>query len=363
MNTHLITGFPGFLASEFIERILSQTDDHFICLVQEKFVQQSQVMMDQIIAKNLSANGRIQLITGDITLKGLGIQDQIKPEQKRDIQTVDHFAAVYDLNVSESVARLINVTGTENVLDYIADLPSLSRFNYVSTCYVSGRIEGIFRETDLEMGQKFNNHYESSKFEAEVLVKNLVRGGLPATVFRPSVVVGNSKTGDTQKFDGPYYVMQWLLRQNKVAWLPDMGHGNETRINVVPSDFVLDAMVQISKSPQSMGKTFALADPHPPTIEETIQIMAKACDKKVARIPLPKRMVKGALGAVPGLETWLGIPRSALDYFVHPTLYDVSQTHAALMGTGIECPQFQSYAATLVNFMRAHPNVRNQAMR
>ncbi|NDG84561.1 MAG: NAD-dependent epimerase/dehydratase family protein, partial [Proteobacteria bacterium] len=273
-----------------------------------------------------------------------------------------HFAAVYDLNVPEPVGQKINIEGTRNVLALIASLPSFRGLHYVSTCYVSGSHPGRFFEKDLEKGQSFNNFYESTKHEAEKLVREAMQSGLPAVIYRPAIVVGNSKTGETQKFDGPYFVLQWLLRQGRNAILPSLGDPTRYRINLVPSDFVLDAMAHLSQKPSSIGKTFQLADPAPLTIAEVVATLARDSGRNLISIPLPRGLAKFAVGSIPGLEKWMGIPRSALDYFMHPTDYDVSETVKHLEGSGIACPQFSSYSRVLVDFMKQHPGVRSQAM-
>ena len=164
----------------------------------------------------------MELAVGDITKPDLGLDSVSR--LKEQTSEVFHLAAVYDLSVPRDVGMRVNVTGTRNVLDFAESARRLRRLHYVSTCYVSGRYAGIFSEADLEKGQSFNNYYEETKYLAEVEVQGRMRGGLSATVYRPAVVVGDSRTGATQKYDGPYYVIRWLLKQPSVAVLPvDIG--------------------------------------------------------------------------------------------------------------------------------------------
>jgi len=355
----LLSGFPGFLGTEFMARLLASTDARFLVLVQKKFEDLANARISDLDARIPGAKDRIEIALGDLTLPKLGLESH--PRLKV-ITEVDHFAAVYDLNVSKSLAEEINVSGTRHVLDLIPSLPAFRCLHYVSTCYVSGRYEGRFFEKDLDRGQHFNNFYESTKHAAEVLVRAKMSEGLNAVIYRPSIVVGDSRTGETQKFDGPYFVLQWLLRQGRYAILPELGNPNHYRINLVPSNYVLDAMAYLSSRPDSIGKTFHLADPNPLTIHEVVNQFAKDCDKKLIRIPLPKCLTKAAVAYIPGLETWLGIPRSSLDYFVHPTDYDVENTLSALKGTGIECPKFSSYSKILVDYRIQNPTIRTRAM-
>lgn len=355
----LLTGFPGFLGSEFIDRLLRSTPTRFLVLVQPKFEDLAKQQISKLESKIPGASERVTIVIGDITLPGLGISS---PALLQEITEVDHFAAIYDLNVDPETAARVNVEGTRNVLNLIPTLPRFKALHYISTCYVSGRHEGRFFETDLEKGQTFNNFYESTKYEAEVLVREKMKAGMPTVIYRPSIVVGNSKTGVTQKFDGPYFVMQWLLRQGKNAIMPEVGNPSAYRINLVPSDYVLDAMAYLSQREDAIGKTFQLADPAPLTIKEVVQVLARDCEKKIIKIRLPKGLTQSALKVVPGLENWIGIPRSSLDYFIHPTEYDVSTTLQFLKGSGITCPSFSSYSKILVEYRKAHPEVRSKAL-
>jgi thioester reductase-like protein len=355
----LLTGFPGFLGTELMSLTLRRSSDSFACVVQPKFKGLAEERLSALEAKIPEIRSRVRLIEGDITEPGLGIREGTLPNN---IVRVQHFAAVYDLNVKEAFARRINVEGTRRILDFCKTLPSLTRLDYVSTCYVSGRFEGTFFEGDLEKGQRFNNHYESTKHEAERLVRTAMNEGLPATVFRPAIVVGDSRTGVTQKFDGPYFVMQWLLRQGTHALLPRIGDPDRFTINLVPSDFVIEALSVLSEDPETLGKTFQLADPSPLSIRETVEVIAAACGKKLIEIPLPRWLAKSAIAWIPGLERWTGIPRSSLDYFVHPTQYDTTEATLALSRHGIRCPSFRDYAPTLVEYMKANPGVRNRAL-
>jgi thioester reductase-like protein len=358
-----VTGFPGFLASELMRRLLAQEEkSSFLCLVQPKFLALAQEQRASLEKKLPGSLGRIHFVSGDLTVPGLGIDSAQSEIDFSSLTEVFHFAAVYDLNVRESLAQKVNVEGTRNVLEFLRTIPKLQKFHYVSTCYVSGKYNGVFHETDLEVGQKFNNFYESTKYEAEKLVRAKMKAGLPTIIYRPSIVVGNSQTGETQKFDGVYFVMQWLLKQSKNAILPRLSNPENFTINLVPSDYVLDAMAYLAVQGASIGKTFQLADPHPLTIAQVTQVLAAACERKLIEIPVPRSIAKFAVGKIPGVEGWVGIPRNALDYFVHPTAYATEETQLALKDSGIVCPSFRDYAKTLVDFMKNHPQIRSRAM-
>ena len=344
------TGFPGFLGAELLPRILSRGDDRAVCLVQPKFR-----ALAEERARRLGIADRVELVDGELT-------QTLDHVRKYRITSIWHLAAIYDLGVTREAGMRVNVTGTQRVLELAARAPRLERVHYVSTCYVSGRHPGVFGENDLEVGQRFNNFYEQTKQLAEVEVRKAMSAGMPATIYRPSVVVGDSTTGVTQKFDGPYFVMQWLLRQPKIAVLPVVGRPSRYRFNVVPRDFIIRAIEHLSALPHSTGKTYALADPSPLTVDETIDTIAEATRRKVIRVPLTKFVAKGALQYVPGVYRLMRIPPPAVDYFVHPTSYDTTNARTDLAGSGIEVPPLRDYARPLVEFVRAHPEIGSAAM-
>jgi nucleoside-diphosphate-sugar epimerase len=354
VSTIFFTGFPGFLGSELLPRVVSRTDDVALCLVQPKFRALAEERARQIAAKHPALANRIRLVEGDLTRS-------LDHVAAGDVREIYHLAAVYDLNVARDVGMRVNVTGTTRVLELAERAPRLDRLHYVSTCYVSGSHPGAFTEDDLERGQRFNNYYEETKQLAEIEVRKRM-SRIPATVYRPSVVVGDSTTGATQKFDGPYFVMQWLMRQPRIAVLPVVGRPSQYFFNVVPRDFIIDAMTYLSGLSTNAGATYALADPHPLTVDETIDTIAHATNRKVLRIPLTKAIAKGALQHVPGVYRLMRIPPAAVDYFVHPTTYDTTRATADLAGSGIAAPSLREYAQNLVAFARQHPEIGSAAM-
>jgi thioester reductase-like protein len=304
---------------------------------------------------------RVSLVEGDITAPGLGI-DPANHDVLEQVTEVWHLAAIYDLAVAEGIARRVNVEGTARVLEFCQSRPQFSRLQYVSTCYVSGSYEGEFTEDSLDEGQTFLNHYESTKFEAEALVRKAMADGLPATIYRPGIVVGDSRTGQTQKYDGPYFLAAFMQKQLKLAVVPAVGAIDHVRVSLVPRDFVIDAMDQLSVLDRSIGQTFALTDPNPPTVRQVVDFFAGHLGKRVIWVWLPLGITRAAVGSIPGLERLLGLPAEALDYFASPTTYPTTNTVAELAGTGVECPPFESYAGRLLDFMVEHPEIDSSAM-
>jgi thioester reductase-like protein len=357
-----MTGFPGFLGSALLPRLLARRPEvRAVCLVQARHLETARARVREIEAAHPHVLDRLELVTGDITAPGLGTD----PGARRALEQVSevwHLAAVYDLAVGETLARQVNVGGTDRVLEVCRSLPHLTRLQYVSTCYVSGRYPGEFTEDALDEGQEFRNHYESTKFEAEMLVRKAMADGMPVTVYRPGIVVGDSQTGETLKYDGPYFLAAFLRRQLPLAVVPAVGEIDTVRVCIVPRDFVVDAMDVLSVSPTAVGQTFALTDPEPPTARELVETFAAHLHKRVVWVPMPLGIARSVLGSVPGLERVLGLPAETLDYSASPTTYSTRNTTAALAGTGVTCPPFTDYAPRLLDFMTSHPEIDSAAM-
>jgi thioester reductase-like protein len=362
MSVVLVTGFPGFLCSALLPRLLARrTHARALAVVQTRHLALARRRVEEIEAEHAHTRGRIDLVEGDITLPGLGLA-KVPHDELDSVTEVWHLAAVYDLAVAPGIARRVNVDGTAHVLEFCRSRPHLDRLHYVSTCYVSGRFDGVFAEDDLDRGQPFRNHYESTKFDAEMLVRKAMADGLPVTIYRPGIVVGDASTGQTQKYDGPYFLATFLRRQPPVALVPKLGPPDQVRVCLVPRDFVVDAMDTLSSSEISLGKTYALTDPHPPTVRRVVDAFAHALGRRVVWVPLPLGITHAVVDRVPLMERLLGLPAEALDYFASPTRYDTTNTDTDLADTGVTCPHFEEYADRLLEYMAEHPEIDAKAM-
>ncbi len=361
MSTVFLTGFPGFLAASLLPRILGRPEQpRVLCLIQPRYLALAEERAT-VIARDLNlAPGQIELVTGDLTRPDLDLTDL--RSRMATVTEIFHLAAIYDLAVPRDLAIAVNVQGTQHLLEATAYAPRLSRFQYVSTCYVAGRFAGRFREEDLEVGQAFHNFYEETKYLAEVAVRAAMRTGLPASIYRPAIVVGDSKTGATQKFDGPYFILRWLLRQPGIAFLPVPDGVETAQVNLVPRDFVIEAIAALATLPEAVGKTFHLADPDPPSVDQAIRAFADVTRRVVVRIPASTRTSKFLLETVPGFKWLTGIPPEAVDYFVYPAQFDTREATAALHPLGILCPRLFDYLPRLVEFLKLHPEIPGKGL-
>ena len=355
----LFTGFPGFIGQRLLPRLLEKKPKaRVVCLVQEKFRPAAVEGVAALEAAHHQVRGRLELVTGDITRPGLGLDKAAAAALHKSLREAYHLAAVYDLAVTREVGHRVNVLGTRHVLEFLHSIPGFERLHYVSTAYVSGTVEGVFRETDLDVGQRFKNHYEATKFEAEVEV---AKSAVPHTIYRPGVVVGDSRTGETGKFDGPYFILRAMERLPSPGLFFRLGRGKGT-VNIVPVDFVVEALAALSSSPRSAGKTYHLADPNPHTPRELVEIFSRALGKTFLSVPVPLAAAK--LLFAPGfVQQFFGMPVQALDYLDDAVRHDTTQATADLAALGVACPRLESYVPQLMAFYRAHRDgVRREAM-
>jgi len=355
----LFTGFPGFIGARLLPRLLSlQPGTRFRCLVQERFLGTARDSIAAIEAAHPEARGRLDTVVGDITQPDLGLDAASARELQHGLAAAWHLAAVYDLAVAPAVAERINVEGTRHVLAFLAGAPRLGRLHYVSTCYVSGRTRGVFRETDLERGQAFRNHYEETKYRAEVEV---VRAGLPTTIYRPAIVVGDSRTGETGKFDGPYFTLAAMERLPSPGLFLRIGSGRAPA-NMVPVDFVVEAMARLASIEGSRGQTYQLVDPAPLSVYEVGKLMAHALGKRFAYVPTPLAVARTLFSPGP-VQRYFGMPVQTLDYFAEQSQYDTTNASRDLGSLGVRCPPLPEYMDRLVAFYRQkRGQVRKEAM-
>ncbi len=352
-ETIFMTGFPGFIAGRLVTR-LAKENTQFLLLVQPQFLEKAVAEVERIAAETGTPPENFCLVNGDITLDGLGISADDREFIRGETTDVFHLAAVYDLGVSEQLARKVNFEGTKNVNEFVRGMKNLRRYNYVSTCYVAGKREGVISENELEHHAGFRNYYEETKYLAEIEVEKL-KSVLPVTIFRPSVVCGDSHTGETAKYDGIYYLIKYLRKFPKLLSLINIGN-SRVELNLVPVDFVVDGMAALSKDERALGKTIQLADPAPLTTEETFNAVAKALAGGRAMIKAPRIITHWFL-LLPAVPVISGLPHFAVPYFFLKQTYDTRIADELLAPHNISCPRFSSYVNNLCDFEKKHPQL------
>lgn len=353
MKNIFITGYPGFLASDLLSQLVidhKEGINHIYLLVLETQKKSADEKLTIFLRENKLPDEICTLIVGDITKSDLGLQDSY-----HDITHVFHLAAIYDLAVPKATAERVNVHGTNCVNEWVKTLPNLEHYIYFSTAYVSGKREGRIYENELVCGQDFRNHYEQTKYEAELLVEHL-KQTVPTTIIRPGIVKGHSQTGRTIKFDGLYFLLNFYDALQHLPVIPYLQahHTSSPEGNFIPNDYLIKATSYLSMAEVSIGKTYHLTDPNPYSMKALQKMIAEhylgRTPKGVLDVSIASWFLKGSFP----LRKWLRVESEAMDYFIYHSSYDASQTQNDLKGTGIVCPDLADTLQAMVAFYRKY---------
>jgi len=343
----VLTGFPGFIGRRLVAKLLADDRElRVAALVEERMLEAAQAAAAEI------GSDRIELIASDIGEHRLGLSPGDFGRLAAEASHVFHLAAIYNLSVPLQLAQRVNVDGTGNVVDFCLEAKGLERFVYISTAYVAGMRRGTVYEHELVMGQDFKNHYESTKFQAEVWVAERAAEKLPTTILRPAIVVGDSVTGETQKFDGPYFILRTISDAHRSGRaVPQFGR-SDAPFNVVPVDFVVDAIAACSTDPAAEGETLHLVDPEPLTAGELVSALSQEYAGREPRGRIPPGLVQASLRLGAVRERFGGTPAESIAYLNHPVAFDTRRATAVLEPHGLRPPNFGDYSAAIVRFFR-----------
>ncbi|HEY8225130.1 MAG TPA: SDR family oxidoreductase [Pyrinomonadaceae bacterium] len=350
-ETFFVTGFPGFIAGRLLDG-LARTGAQFVLLVQPTLVELARLE----VARLAEATGRdlssFIVVEGDISKPNLGLSVHDLETAREVVTRVFHLAAIYDLAIARDLAQKVNVEGTRNVNAFVRSLRNLRHYHHVSTCYVAGKREGRIFETELRHDAGFRNFYEESKYLGELEVESL-KSELPITIHRPAVVCGDSRTGETVKYDGVYYLIFYLLQWPSGLSLLNIGN-HEVSLNLVPIDFVVNAMLALAYEDAAIGKTVQFADPTPLTTNQLFNAISQSISGRTSKITVPPSWVEFLL-MLPPSPRITGLPHHAVPYFFVKQTYDSTQAQQLLAMHNIHCPPFTSYVDTIVDYAAKHP--------
>lgn len=351
MNIHFFTGFPGFIATALIKQLINEEKlEKLFVLVKESEAEKAVDKANKLMLE-LNVDIPVKVIIGDITRPHLGINDMELEELRKETLCMWHLAAIYDLAVKEEIAWHVNVEGTKMVCDFARTHPNIERLMYFSTAYVAGLRTGNLKETELIRPTAFKNHYEETKFEAETLMEQL-KDDVAVTIIRPGIVRGHSKTGETIKFDGPYFFLNMI---DRLKWLPFIPYIGKTAayLNVVPIDYVIEASVYLANYKKAAGETVHLTDPAPHPIEEVFGAMVFELTGKRPKGRLPQVLAEKGL-TFKSLQRKLGVEAETLDYLTWDAQFDTTVAERLLSDSGIQCADFIESIPSMVTFYNVH---------
>jgi len=354
---YFVTGASGFIGKRLVRKLLSRRGAVVHFLIRPS----SQDKVAELLAYWGVDEKRARPVHGDLVQPRLGLTRTALKQLGR----IDHFfhlAAVYDLGADAESQVQINIEGTRNAVAAANEMKA-GVFQHVSSIAAAGLYEGVFREDMFDEAENLDHPYFQTKHESEKIVRKECR--VPWRVYRPSLVVGDSATGEMDKIDGPYYFFKLIqrMRQMLPPWMPTLGIEGG-RINIVPVDFVVAAVDAIAHQKGHDGKAFHVVDPTPYRVGDIMNIFASAAHAPQFALRvnaaligfIPGSVRKGMLSLTPvrrirnAVMKDLGLPEDILTFVNYPTRFDCRQTTAALKGSGIECPRLPDYAYRLWDY-------------
>jgi thioester reductase-like protein len=347
----LLTGSTGFVGMELLQRYLERSERTVVALVRASSDDAARARTDDVLENLFGPRGaryrdRVLPIAGELTAPRLGLSQDAYERLAERITTIVHSAASVSFTMPLDEARAINVEGTKRMLE-LAELArtrgGLRRYGHVSTAYVAGDHVGRFSESDLDVGQEFHNSYEQSKYEAEGLVRG--QEGLPFTILRPSIIVGDQRNGWTSAFN----VLYWPLRAFARGMFTAVPAINSAPVDVVSVDYVADAIYELCESCGGIGETYHLtAGKNASTIGEIA-----AAASRYFRRPLPEVLTPAEFDALDrgqAERSALEVGRVYFPYFSAETVFDQAESRALLEPAGINAPPLGDYLERLLDF-------------
>jgi thioester reductase-like protein len=360
-----LTGGTGFLGSEIMRRILeAHPRTRLALLVRSTTRETARERVERLLVRMFGTAdaarhaARVEVVEGDISLRGAGMDSERTARLAEHIDHVIHCAAAVRFDLPLDVARRDNTEGTRNILTFAERLPHLARFDYIGTAFVAGDRRGIIREDELDVGQRFHNSYQQTKMEAERLVRDFAERH-PTAIYRPSIIVGNSKTGETTTFQGFYQALRYYRRLfggKIVVLLPVDPY---TPFDLVPVDYVVDALFALIASGKSIGGCFHLTSGPGKTctLDEILKMLADFTGVKQPPY-VSKRayewVLRPVLATLMFWDSRAEVVRRAEQAYMpfcwSNLIFDKARTDTALEGSGIDVPHLRSYFVKLLEY-------------
>lgn len=343
----LLTGFPSFAARKMCEELVRtgpRTLVHAIVHTNDE-----SEARDALDALPLEQRGRVNLVEGDAAAMDFGLSGAELAAIAPEIDRIHHMAQVSYLGADRKLAERVNVGGAREMLEVAALCKSLKCAVFHSTSHVSGDRTGLVLEGELEKGQEFRNVVEETLARAEKMMRAAMTR-LPICVVRPTVVVGDSQTGEVDREGGPYFLILLIVTSPPDFPLPLPGRPDSS-LHLVPVDYYVRAACALGRDARAPGRTFHVGDPAPLTAKRVFELIASAGGRRTPRAFIPANLTK-ALLRTPGIDRLAKSPRAFLDALATPVSYSFANTSELLADTDVRCPPLESYVEGLVEYVQ-----------
>ncbi len=353
----VVTGFPGsFLGRRvFLKLVEEKPRAQLRCIVPTRFMNDAK---RDLAALPMRDRRRVQVLEGDAASMDLGLSGKEYLALAKEVTVIHHCASVTHPNTSRAAAEATNIRSAREALELASAADHLERLVHWSTSFVSGARRGYVLEMDLDGSHGFNNAVEETRFLAEEIIQAGARD-FPTTILRPSIIVGDSVTGEVQRMEGPYLLVLLMLSAPQDLRIPMPSRG-DIPLNLVPIDYVVRAGLAIADNPRSIGRTFHIVDPDPLTARRVFELIAEASDRPVPRGFVPTN-VAATLMRAPGLGKYAQVPRTFLSQLATEVVWDDRNARDLLASAELQCPPFEDYVKTMVDYVKAQQDKRRAA--
>lgn len=349
---YLVTGATGWIGRHLVDRLQRRPGARIWLMLRS-----STAAREAERIARWRAVGPVEVLAADLAQPGLGLDpEQAAPSR---FAHVFHLAGAFELVPSGDLMQRVNVEGTQALVEWLLADGFRGIFHHTSSIAASGDFAGTMPEDALDVGQGLHHPYHRSKYEAERWLR--ARDDLRWRIYRPSQVIGDSRNGEMNRSDGAYFLFGLARRMSRLPrWLPLL-NVRPGAVNMVPVDFVVDAMDAIGHAPGWDGRCFHVVDSDPPSMRRAYNHLAELAGSPRMRCtidPTPPRWLAWLLRPLFALRDvllgMLGVPVAAWRASNLRLRFETKNLDAALEGSGVACPRQADYLPTMWDYWRAH---------